>query len=199
VGKAASLIIGYGNLDRHDDGVAYYIVNTVRQRLGQQPLTPDDDGLADLGRQTDSIFVHQLALEMVDIVAAYDRLVFVDAHIEAMRSRICCRRILPENKPGLLLHHLHPAALVYAAGILFNHGPRSYLVSVRGHNFDFQRGLSPAAFRSVAAAANLVLGLAESSLSSRAEKSLLQRIPLNKKDNHRRKHQNILKRDERPN
>jgi molybdopterin-guanine dinucleotide biosynthesis protein A len=43
-----TLIIGYGNLERADDGVAYHAVNALRQRLGQKALSEDETGLQGL-------------------------------------------------------------------------------------------------------------------------------------------------------
>jgi len=61
-----SLIIGYGNIDRADDGVAYDVINALRRRLGQEILHEGDTGLEDLGRPIDSVFLSQLAPELME-------------------------------------------------------------------------------------------------------------------------------------
>ena len=43
-----TLIIGFGNLDRADDGVAFYVINALRRRLGQKALSEEDTGLEEL-------------------------------------------------------------------------------------------------------------------------------------------------------
>ena len=60
-----TLVVGYGNIDRADDGVAYSVVNALRERLGQKALSEDDSGLEELGAQLNtcpksltSIFVY---------------------------------------------------------------------------------------------------------------------------------------------
>jgi Ni,Fe-hydrogenase maturation factor len=76
-----TLVIGYGNLDRGDDGVAYYVVNALRQRLEQTPLKEYDTGLEELGAAVDSIFLTQLMPELINALADYDQVVFIDAHV----------------------------------------------------------------------------------------------------------------------
>jgi Ni,Fe-hydrogenase maturation factor len=76
-----TLIIGFGNLDRADDGVAFHVVNVVRQHLGQAQLPEDDTGLEGLGSAVDTIFLSQLTPELTDIMQDYSRILFVDAHV----------------------------------------------------------------------------------------------------------------------
>ena len=76
-----TLIVGFGNLDRGDDGVAYYVVNAVRRRLVHTPLAEDATGLESLGARVDSVFLVQLVPELLDVLAGYDRVIFVDAHV----------------------------------------------------------------------------------------------------------------------
>lgn len=63
-----TLVMGYGNLDRSDDGVAYYVVNALRGRLGQPALAEDGSGLETRGGNTDAIFLTQLAAIPVSCV-----------------------------------------------------------------------------------------------------------------------------------
>ena len=52
-----TLVIGFGNIDRADDGVAFYVINALRRRLGQKPLSEEDTGLEELGAPIDSVFL----------------------------------------------------------------------------------------------------------------------------------------------
>jgi len=70
-----TIIIGYGNVDRADDGVAFHIVRGLRRALGQPELTEDHEGDEILGQEPDSIFVPQLVPELMDIVSAYERII----------------------------------------------------------------------------------------------------------------------------
>ncbi len=154
-----SLVIGYGNIDRQDDGMGFYIVNRLRRHLGHKPLAFDDNGLSRLGRSLDSIFIRQLVPELVETAADYDRLVFVDAHIPGDMPDLRCTRIFPEDGMAGFTHQLHPAAFLGLLKALCDHEPPSHLLSVQGSNFDFGRGLSANAARLLEPAVGTILKL----------------------------------------
>jgi Ni,Fe-hydrogenase maturation factor len=105
-------VIGYGNLDRQDDGVAYEVINALRQRLGQEPLSGEDTGLDRLGAQVDTVFVLQLAPELFDMLVDYDRVIFVDAHVRADLDSIHCALVQPEYASATFTHHMTPAMIL---------------------------------------------------------------------------------------
>jgi hydrogenase maturation protease len=137
------LIIGFGSIDRGDDGVAYHVINALRQRLGQNMLDEDETGLEELGNQTDSVFLVQLAPELMDIMAGYDQVVFVDAHVLENVGNLHCVPVLPEYTPATITHHMGPAMILALLKALYQREPTGHLVSIRGYNFDFHRNLSP--------------------------------------------------------
>jgi hydrogenase maturation protease len=139
---ARSLIIGFGNLDRADDGVAYYVINALRLRLGQKALSEEDTGLEDLGAPIDSIFLSQLAPELMDTLVEYGQVVFVDAHVYEAMDALHCAPVLPEYTPATFTHHLTPGMLLAMLKALHHHEPIGHLVSIRGYDFDFHRDLS---------------------------------------------------------
>jgi hydrogenase maturation protease len=154
-----SLVIGFGNIDRADDGVAYLIVNALRRRFGKEDLGEGDTGLEDLGRQTDTAFLAQLTPELADIIAGYDRIVFVDAHVDPDMGDLHCGPVQPESASPLFSHHMTPALLLALAGAIHGREPAGYLVSVRGYDFDFRRGLSPRSGMLVEPAVRAILRL----------------------------------------
>ena len=137
------LIIGFGSIDRGDDGVAYHVINALRQRLGQNMLDEDETGLEELSNQIDSVFLVQLAPELMDIMAGYDQVVFVDAHVLENVGNLHCVPVLPEYTPATITHHMGPAMILALLKALYQREPTAYLVSIRGYNFDFHRNLSP--------------------------------------------------------
>lgn len=152
-----TLIVGYGNLDRQDDGAAYFVVNGLRDRLGQPPLAEDETGLEAPGGEVDSIFVTQLGPELLEIVAGYDRVVFVDAHVRPDAPDVGVEPIMAEYATATFTHHMTPAMLLALLAALHGVWPESYLVSVRGHAFDFQRGLTAETAALLEAAVDAVL------------------------------------------
>ncbi len=154
-----SLIIGFGNLDRLDDGVAFYVVNALRQRLGQNPLDEDcSDGCQADGR-VDSIFIRQLVPELTGVARRYDRLIFVDAHLNCWPQKIKRARIYPRMNRAALSHIIHPELFLWMLKTLYDHEPAGHLLSIRGHHFDFGRGLTAATAELVVPAVNIILRL----------------------------------------
>jgi hydrogenase maturation protease len=138
-----TLVIGFGNRDRADDGVAYSVINALRSRLGQKPLPEDETGLEELGQEIDSIFLSQLTPELLETLADYQQVAFVDAHVPGKGDALHCEPVCPEYSPSTFTHHLTPGAFLALLKTLYRLEPAGHLVSIRGHDFDFHRDLSP--------------------------------------------------------
>ncbi len=156
-----TLIIGFGNPSRRDDGVALAVVNDLRGRLGLAALEEGDDGYEDLGRELDTLFLQQLNPELAETLAGYDRVVFVDAHVAgggAVSSDEMIRRseIEPADDPGLVSHHFKPARLLALSQTLYGRAPAAELLSVAGFDFDFGAELSPDSAAAAERAAELL-------------------------------------------
>jgi hydrogenase maturation protease len=154
-----TLVIGYGNLDRQDDGVAYEVINALRRRLGQAALGGEEIQLDELGNQTDSIFVMQLAPELLDIVADYDQVIFVDAHVRPNLPDLHWAPVQPEYAPSAFTHHMTPGMLLALLQALYHREPVGYVVTIPGQAFDFGQGLSPGTEALVEPAAEQILRL----------------------------------------
>lgn len=138
-----TLVIGYGNPSRRDDGVAMAIINGLRQRLGLRCLENNDDGFADLGQQVDTLFMQQLMPELAETLAAYERVIFLDAHVGVFPELIRRVDIGPNADRAMVSHHVKPGGLVELARRLYGRAPQAELISVRGFDFDFGEELSP--------------------------------------------------------
>jgi|MudIll2142460700_1097286.scaffolds.fasta_scaffold11451_3 hydrogenase maturation protease len=138
-----TLVIGYGNLDRGDDGAAFHVVNLLRGRRGLPPLTEDEGGLGDLGPDA-AVFVRQLLPELALDAADYPCIVLVDAHVTAERRPLVYRRLQPEYRPAAVGHFMPPAMFLWLLQAVSPQARSAFLVSVRGHCFELRRGLSAA-------------------------------------------------------
>ena len=156
---ARTLVIGFGNLDRGDDGAAFHIVNRLRENLGLGPLEEDDNGLSCLGGEMDAVFVRQLLPEHAVEASGYDRLVLVDAHVEADHRDIVCTRVEPEQRPCALGHILPPANFLWLARKVSGKPIDAYIVSVRGRRFEMAGGLSETTAALIPDASDTVRGL----------------------------------------
>jgi len=136
------IIIGYGNIDRGDDGAGCAVVNLLREKWGIAPLENFDTGMDDLGHEVDSVFVSQLVPEIMEILTIYEKIFFVDAHVGEETARMHCARVMPEYTHTIFTHHMTPPVLLAFLKTLYGHEPEAYLVSVRGYDFDFKQSLS---------------------------------------------------------
>ena len=138
-----TIVIGYGNIDRSDDGLAYEVINLVRKKLGQNILEEGDTGLENLSGEMDSVFLLQLVPEIMDLLKGYEQIIFVDAHAGKAMDDLNCSRLTPQYVSSTFTHHMTPESLLAFLKTLYQHEPEAYLVSVRAHDFDFKRTFSP--------------------------------------------------------
>jgi hydrogenase maturation protease len=153
------LVIGFGNLDRTDDGVAFHVVNALRRRLGQTALDEDNSGLEELGAPVDTVFIGQLVPEMIDLLDHYDRIVFVDAHVDPALDDLHCAAISPDEAGLTFTHHMSPATLLAFYRALHGRDLEGHLVSIRGRDFDFNNNLTAETLALVEPSVDRILGL----------------------------------------
>ena len=137
------LIIGYGNPDREDDGVAWHILRRLALYLGRPAPDLENDGLDELGHSPDLVFVLQLMPELAETLADYDYVCFIDAHTGAYEEDIRFAPIEAEFQVSPFTHHLTPQTCLVLANTLYGHAPKGLVVSVRGYQFGFSHVLSP--------------------------------------------------------
>ena len=154
-----TLLIGYGNVYCRDDGVAFHVINLLRQRAGLPVLQDDQDGLDDLGRPGDAILVHQLVPEIVSVVVRYEHVVFIDAHRGAIPDEVRVVEVREEFGFHAVTHHMSPGMLLALARKDSHPVPRAHLVSVKGDDFDFGLGLSEHCLRRAEMAEKVILDM----------------------------------------
>jgi hydrogenase maturation protease len=154
---AATLLLGYGNVDRMDDGLAWHVLAAVATALGQ-PLTgsPDEAEPVTVGPLT-LWFVLQLTPEIAEELAHYQRVVFIDAHMSDHSEDTRLESIAPGFATSPFTHHLTPAACLALAQALYGRVPQAVVASALGERFGFARELSPAVAARVPALVNAIL------------------------------------------
>ena len=156
---SGNLVIGYGNLDRMDDGAAFYVINKLRHRLGQKPLDTYQTEPVSFGAQLDGIFIRQLVPELACNAICYDGLVFLDAHVQHDRKNVTFERISLENASSPLSHILQPSEFLAIIKLLGDREPAAFLLSIKGHRFDFGRVLSAETRKFINLAADIIFRL----------------------------------------
>jgi hydrogenase maturation protease len=137
------LIIGYGNFDREDDGVAWHILSRLASRLALPfPNSPEEYEFLP-GGKVDLFFALQLYPEMAETLGNYARVCFVDAHTGAVPDEVHVEHLAAEQQPSPFTHHMTAATLLAMSKNLYKKQPDAYLISVRGYQFEFFQRLSP--------------------------------------------------------
>ena len=83
----------------------------------------------------------------------------VDAHVTEEQRPVVYLRLQPEYQLPALNHHLSPEMFFWLVQAAAGRNRAAFLVSLRGHCFELQRGLSPATAALVDPAAEKVLEL----------------------------------------
>ena len=143
------LVIGYGNPQRGDDGVAWKVLDSLRAAHPRPEAPP-----LRLKR------VHQLTPELAEPVSRARAVIFVDARADAEAGAVSCEPVAPGAGSASLTHSLSPQAVLLYAERLFGHLPRAAIVTVGGTAFDHGDELSPEVLRAVPKAARRVRSLA---------------------------------------
>jgi len=138
-----TLLIGYGNPDREDDGVAWHILRGVADFFNL--IIPDilDEDLIKVDENLHFLFELQLIPEMTYDMAEYSRICFVDAHTGALENDVYIQNLDRKFQNSPLTHHMTPQTILSILEQTFNHKPEAILVSVRGYQFGFENFLSP--------------------------------------------------------
>jgi hydrogenase maturation protease len=151
-----TLVLGYGNLDRQDDGVAWHVLGSLMKMYGH-PI-PDSIDIDTFDRQNDIYFYYQLQLlpELADDLSKYDGAVFIDAHTGSIPNELEIVTVNPSFQSSPLTHHLTVNSLLYIAQSINIKIPETLLVSIRGYEFKFSQQLSQKTRELVPIAANKI-------------------------------------------
>lgn len=139
-----TLILGYGNLDRQDDGIAWHVLTSVWQSLGLGQAPDPDLGFHPNPVQPSPHFLFDLQLspEMAETISAYDRVLFIDAHTGQVPEEINIVNVQGDFQTSPFTHHMTPSTLLSLCESLYNKHPHAILVSIRGYEFGFDHSLS---------------------------------------------------------
>ena len=124
--KAKTLLIGYGNPLRGDDGVGWVMANRLAEVEG---IT--------------AVSAHQLLPELIDQIADVDCVIFVDATVQGKPGDIAVREIHPDTMGLATSHGMEPVVMLAYVDQLYGRCPRAYLVTITGEDFGYTENLSP--------------------------------------------------------
>lgn len=135
------LLLGYGNPDREDDGVAWHILRALTIKLGLVPPESYEDEFPE-STQIDFDFQLQLTPEMAEDISSYSYVCFIDAHTGNIPEPVRLIDVESEFQSSPFTHHLTPQSLISMCETIYGKKPDAALLSVLGHRFLFTRELS---------------------------------------------------------
>jgi hydrogenase maturation protease len=122
------LVIGVGSELRGDDAAGRYVADEVER-------------IAPPGVEVRS--VHQLTPELAIEVADRELVIVVDADVDV--AAVTCRTVaVSGGRPGVMTHHLDPAALLGLASLFGSPPAQAALVSIPVHDLGIGTELSSA-------------------------------------------------------
>ena len=130
IGMGKTLIIGYGNPLRSDDGFGWHAGRMIARELA--------------GRSAEVITCHQLTPELAEPLSQSSHAVFIDADAEGEPGEIHWGEVQPQAlSSSALTHTCSPAGLLSSAARLYGRCPQAIAVTVSAQSFDFGDALSP--------------------------------------------------------
>lgn len=138
------LVIGYGNTLRGDDGVGPRVADAVRA-LGLPGVK--------------TLICQQLSPEQAEPISQAERVVFVDAAMDAP-DEVQWRELKPGETTQLMAHAADPRTMLALARDVFGHAPKAWWLTIPAHDLGFKESFSPTAQRGLDRAIELVRQLA---------------------------------------
>ena len=130
VNKPKILVYGYGNPGSQDDGLGVMLAEELERWSVEKSLTHI---------RTDSNY--QLNLEDAAEIADYDLVIFADASKEDIRH-FSFEPLIPSEKVEFSMHAVSPAFILHLCRQVFNHEPETYLLHIRGHEWEFMNDMT---------------------------------------------------------
>ena len=154
-------MLGYGNPDRQDDGVAWHVLHALAARLDLPAPDSYEDEFPRNDR-LDFVFTLQLTPEIAEQIAPCEQVCFVDAHTGSIDVPLQLLPLEGRFQHSPFTHHLTPQSLLSMCQTLNGKTPPAALLSIRGYRFEFERQLSPETAALVPEAVEMILGWLES-------------------------------------
>jgi hydrogenase maturation protease len=137
-----TIVLGYGNPDREDDGVAWHLLNKLIAKLNLEDVDLFNGEVYKLSESLDIWFNLQLLPEISETIADYERVFFLDAHTGEIEKDINFEPVEPKYMNSPFSHHMTPSTVLYLTNNLKGSCPEAWLLSVRGYKFQFTQKLS---------------------------------------------------------
>ncbi len=125
------LVYGYGNPGRQDDGLGPSMIEKMNEWIKKNNLNHIE---------TDSNY--QLNIEDAERISSFEKVFFVDATIEQIDSFYMSKVDAGKNLIEFTMHAVSPAYVLDLCQKIFNKTPETYLLHVKGYEFELTEHLT---------------------------------------------------------
>jgi hydrogenase maturation protease len=130
-----TLVIGYGNTLRSDDGAGILVAELLFERIHDP--------------QIEILPQHQLTPELMEPISRAAHVIFIDAAAFGPAGKVHRIPLRPAPACARFTHHATPESLLAGAQALYGHTPEATLYTIPGRSFETGQELSPAVRRAV--------------------------------------------------
>jgi hydrogenase maturation protease len=123
-----TLVLGYGNRSRNDDGAGWFVIDQLREMA-----LPGVELMA----------AHQLEVDLIETVSRFDLVIFVDAALPEVAPRMTRTVVEPALQGHAVSHYLTPADTLAMARVLYGSEPHGLLFQIPAYDLNFGEKLSP--------------------------------------------------------
>ena len=128
--KPRILLHAYGNPGRRDDGLGNAFIEMCHPWLSSE-----------YEHHITSESSFQLNVEDAYTMSEYDIVVFVDATKEEIEN-FTFTKVQPESQSSFTTHAMLPSGVLYLCNDLYGKQPETYLLQIRGYEWEMLEGLS---------------------------------------------------------
>jgi hydrogenase maturation protease len=125
------LLYGYGNPGRQDDGLGNEFVEEMEKWVAENKIE---------NVEFDSNY--QLNIEDADTISDKDIVVFIDATIEEIEDFYIDEVNPSDAKVEFTMHAVSPAFVLNLCNDIYKKFPKTYLIHIKGYEWDFAEGLT---------------------------------------------------------
>jgi hydrogenase maturation protease len=143
--KPRILLFGYGNPGRQDDGLGNEFIYHIERWIDKEDLK---------WVETDSSY--QLNIEDADAIAHKDIVVFIDASTEDIPDIMLARVDPSDARAGFSMHSVSASFVLSLCQKLYDKYPETYLLHIKGYEWELGEGLTPKATENLAKALDFV-------------------------------------------
>ncbi len=139
------LVYGYGNPGRRDDGLGITFSEAIEKWAKEL-------GIANITCESN----YQLNIEDADLISAYDLIMFADASVEEI-DNVTITKVCPSgSRIEFSMHAVSPSFVLDLCNQMYGKAPQSWLIHLKGYEWEFGEGLSIKARENIEKALEIV-------------------------------------------